>query len=186
MGNHGVIVAAANVSWREKLCRALVPHMPVLAQTSTADGAVRMSRSLCPDVLIAHKTLIGGTGYTVAQSLFGHTPVLVLCKKGEPHLTVPGAYTLSLPTTPAALLSTLAILQQSGRQMRIASTQAQQQRDAQIVARAKTLLITHLHVDEKQAHVILQKRAMDARLRLTQAALLVLSAYGEAPPHATS
>lgn len=186
MGNHGVIVAAANVPWREKLCRALAPHMPVLAQTGTADGAVRLSRSLCPDVLVAHKALAGGTGYTVAQALSGHTPVLVLCKKGEPHLHVPGAYTLELPTTPAALLSTLQVLQQSGRQLRIARTQLQQQQEAQLIAHAKHALMARLHVDEAQAHAILQKRAMDARLRLAQAALLVLSAYGEAPPHGTS
>lgn len=185
MGNHGVIVAAANVPWREKLCRALAPCTPVLAQTSTADGAVRITRSLRPDVLIAHKALIGGTGYTVAQSLSGHTPVLVLCKRGEPHLDVPGAYTLSLPTTPGALLSTLGILQQAGKQMRIAHTYEQQRQDALCISHAKAALMAHLHVDERQAHSILQKRAMDARLRLAQAAQLVLSEYQNLP-HATS
>ena len=109
---------------------------------------MRLSRSLCPDVLVAHKALAQRRSVARRSRRW-------CCAKGEPHLHVRGVYA-GIPPRLRRCCPPCRSCSNPARQLRIARTQLQQQ-EAQLIAHAKHALMARLHVDEAQAHAILQK-----------------------------
>ena len=51
--------------------------------------------------------------------------------------------------------------------------------EMRLVARAKNILITNLHMSEPQAHRYIEKQAMDMRISKTNVANLIIAAYND-------
>lgn len=106
----------------------------------------------------------GGTGVLVIASAAN----LDLCR-GE------NLYKLPVPASRADLYASVELLLRRGRSGR--RPPARQEADQRLIRRAKELLMDVNRMSEAEAHRFLQKRSMDAGLRLEQTARLVIETY---------
>lgn len=177
MANRGVCLCAANRPFLHKLTQLLQQHsIPVLGVAYTDDMAIRMCRSMYPDVLVTHQHLISGSGFVAAQSLIGQTPAIVLCPRGEADYPVSeDIQTLYLPVNASKLLSAIQSLSGYGQALRMVSQHLMLSEQRDLIAQAKHTLMQRRGMNEPQAHAYLQRISMDKRIKLYEAAQAVLA-----------
>lgn len=168
---------------------ALLPKSsfdPVLRAKDSGE-ARRMLLSTAADVVIINAPLTDEFGTELALDLAEGTCGVVLLVKNELYEQISfrvedsGVLTLAKPMSSQGLYSAVklaaAMSARLGRMERRNQTLQEKMNDIRIVNRAKWLLIEHLRMTEEDAHYLIEKKAMDARLSRREIAQEIIRSY---------
>lgn len=139
--------------------------------------AIRAVRKLEAAAVVCGFRLRDMTAPDLAQRLAPDTGVLVIASAANLDLCQgENLYKLPVPAGRADLYASVDMLLRQRRRTRRAPP-ARQEEARKLILRAKELLMDVNRMSEAEAHRFLQKRSMDAGLRLEQTARLIIDAY---------
>ena len=174
-----IVVAFSNEEAQRRILRLLESAGCSPAACCASGGeAIRTVRKLGGAVVVCGFKFRDMTASEVAASLRGTAVLLVLASAA--HLDFCEGENLFKLPTPAARSDFFATLDMICRQEARRSRRAPPQRDEEevrLIRRAKELLMGVNRMSEAEAHRFLQKRSMDAGLKLAETARLVLEHY---------
>ena len=171
-----IIVAFNGEEARKKILRLLT--LEGLEGVPCAGGAevLRTVRRLGRAVVVCGFYLSDMTADALAEDLRGLAVVLVVAKAA--YLELCGGenlYKLAAPLSPSEFSATLRLLLDRAPAPRPASRRDE---DAQrLIRRAKELLMDVNRMSEEEAHRFLRRRAMDAGIKLEEAARRIIGSY---------
>ena len=173
-----VVVAFANDESRHRIARLLeAGGYPPAACCASGGEAIRAVRKMGGAAVVCGFKLRDMTAAELAGSLRGMASVLVVATAA--HLEFcegENLFKLAVPASRAELLASLQMLfRETGRRPRSSAPRGEE--EMRLIRRAKELLMDVNHMSEAEAHRFLQKRSMDAGLKLAETARLVLEHY---------
>ena len=175
-----IVVAFSNEEARRRILRLLESAGRAPAACCASGGeAIRTVRNLGGAIVVCGFKFRDMTASEVAASLRGTAVLLVLASAA--HLDFCEGENLFKLPTPAARSEFFATLDMICRQEARRARRPQPQRDEEevrLIRRAKELLMEVNRMSEAEAHRFLQKRSMDAGLKLAETARMVLEHYG--------
>ena len=135
-------------------------------------------------LILIDAPLPDGTGAALARQLAGRTTGQVLLLTAEPPpqgLEEAGVLTLAKPVSRAQLAAALGAVSAAQRRIRALEEENRllkgRMEDVRLVGRAKCILMTHMHMQEPEAHRYIEKQAMDRRTTRRAIAEGILKTY---------
>lgn len=171
-----IIVAFRSEEVRGKILRLLTLEGRAGIPCSSGAEVLRTVRRLGGGVVICGFYLSDMTADTLAEDLRGLAVVLVVAKAA--YLDLCGGenlYKLAAPVSPPEFASTLRLLLDRVPVQRPASRRNEE--DQALICRAKALLMDVNRISEEEAHRFLRRRAMDAGIKLGEAARKIVESY---------
>lgn len=171
-----IIVAFSKEETRRRILRLLA--LEGLEGVPCAGGgeALRAVRRLGGGVVICGFSLGDMSANALAEDLRGLALVLVVARAA--YLELCGGENLcklAAPVSPPEFSSTLRLLLDRAPALRPASRRSEADRD--LIRRAKELLMDVNRMSEEEAHRFLRRRAMDAGMKLEEAARRIIESY---------
>lgn len=174
-----IIVAFQGEEVRRRMLRLLTLEGREGVPCAGGAEVLRTVRRLGSAVVICGFYLSDMTADTLAEDLRGLAVVLVVAKAA--YLELCGGenlYKLAVPVSRLEFSATLRLLldYESSRLRRPAPRRSEEDQD--LIRRAKELLMDVNRMSEEEAHRFLRRRAMDAGVKLGDAARRILESYG--------
>ncbi len=171
-----IVVAFAHEEARRRILRLLESGGYAVAGACASGAEVlRAAGKLDGAAVVCGFRLRDMTAPELAADLGAETGVLVIASAANLDLCQgENLYRLPVPASRADLYASLDTLL---RQRRRRPPPARQEEAQRLIRRAKELLMDVNRMSEAEAHRFLQKRSMDAGLRLEQTARLVIETY---------
>lgn len=173
-----IIVAFRREETRQRLLHLLAQEGLTGVSCASGGETLRKVRQLGSAVVICGFQLSDMTADALAEDLRGLALVLVIAKAA--YLELCGGenlYKLANPISRPEFSSTLRLLldYESSHLRRPASRRSEE--DQALIRRAKELLMDVNRMSEEEAHRFLRRRAMDAGVKLGEAARRIIESY---------
>ena len=184
MISNRVFIAGQKASFTAQLAALLERSgFEVLGITNSAGEANRRCREMYPDIFLTTQRLRDGTGSEVAKLLQNITQCVVLMEPDglQGMNENSGVVYLQMPVHPEILMNTMTVLSCVGGRMhtltdRISSLE-ENIREQKQINKAKGLIMQIFAMSEEEAYAFMRKVAMNRRVRLGEAANLILQEY---------
>ena len=172
-----IVTAFAHEDARHRILRLLeAGGYAVTGCYGSGADVIRAIRQLEGAAVVCGFRLRDMTAAQLAADLGSNTGVLVIASAANLDLCRgENLYKLPVPASRADLYASVELLLRQGRSGRRPA--ARREEDQRLIRRAKELLMDVNRMSEAEAHRFLQKRSMDAGLRLEQTARLVIETY---------
>ena len=174
-----IVVAFTNEEAQRRVLRLLESegYRPA-ACCATGAEAIRAVHKMGGAVVICGFRLRGMTANDLAADLRGNAVVIVISTAANLDLCEgENLHKLATPVPRAAFFSTLEMLWKFEQRSLHRPPPKRDAEDEALIRRAKELLMDVNRMTEGEAHRFLQKRSMDAGLKMTETAQLVLDSY---------
>ncbi len=186
MISNRVFIAGLKASFTSQLASLLERNgFEVLGCTDSANEANRRCRELYPDIFLATQRLRDGTGSEVAELMQEITQGVVLLEPdGIAGMSgASGVVYLQMPVHPEILVNTMTVLSCVGGRMhtladRISSLE-ENIREQKQINKAKGRVMQIFAMSEDEAYAFMRKVAMNRRVRMGDAANLILQEYSD-------
>ena len=174
-----IVVAFASEEARRRILRLLESDgwTPALACGSGAE-AIRTVRKMGSAIVVCGFRLRDMTASDLAADLRGSAVVLAVSSavnldfcEGE------NLYKLATPIARADFFATLDMLRRFEEKNLHHPPPRRKEEDQQLIRKAKELLMDVNRMTESEAHRFLQKRSMDAGLKMVETAQMVIDSY---------
>lgn len=174
-----IVIAFAHQDAQRRILRLLEAGGYAVAGCCFSGAEViRAVRKLESAAVVCGFRLRDMTAAQLSADLGPETGVLVIASAANLDLCQgEGLYKLSVPASRADLYASVDTLLRQRREHARRSPPQRQEEDQRLIRRAKELLMDVNRMSEAEAHRFLQKRSMDAGLRLEQTARLVIETY---------
>ncbi|MBQ9455765.1 MAG: ANTAR domain-containing protein [Thermoguttaceae bacterium] len=185
MVSNRVYIAGQKPSFVAKLAAILERNgFVVVGSTDSADEAKRRCRELYPDIFLTLQRLRDGTGSETAEILQDVAQGVVLLDADSAGLVDDSSSViyLQMPVHEEILVNTMNVLSHVGGRMHSLTGRISELettiRDQKQINRAKGLVMRIFAMSEEDAYAFLRKVAMNRRVKIAEAALIVLNEYG--------
>ena len=175
-----IVVAFANEEAQRRICRLLESDgwSPAASCASGAE-AIRTVRKLGSAIVICGFKLRDITANDLAADLQGTALLMVVssavnldfCQRDN-------LYKLPTPISRSDFFATLDLMRQFEEAHLHHAPPKRKEADQQLIRKAKELLMDTNRMTESEAHRFLQKRSMDAGMKLADMAQYILDSYG--------
>ncbi|QZY53999.1 ANTAR domain-containing response regulator [Crassaminicella profunda] len=188
MDSYRIVVADSSESSRKLICKLLNKKGYKTYQATDGAGAIRISRSVFPKLLIMDTNLWGMNAYEAARIIEEDQLSTVLFVTSNPtnsfyqklkNMNV-FAYVMK-PIHPDQLYQMVEFSIMNGSKMHQLSKKIEKLESTlenrKKIDRAKGLLIEHLRISEEEAYKLLRRKSMDACISMDQMAEKIIKKY---------
>ena len=184
MNSNRVYIAGQKASFVAQLAAILERNgFVVVGSTDSANEAKRRCTELYPDIFLTMQRLRDGTGSETAEILQDVAQGVVLLDPDSSGLVTESSSVvyLQMPVHQEILVNTMNVLSRVGGRMHSLTDRISELetsiRDQKQINRAKGLVMQLFAMTEEEAYAFLRKVAMNRRVKIAEAALIVLSEY---------
>ncbi len=174
-----IVVAFANEEAQRRILRLLADcgYAPAACCAAGAE-VLRAVRKLGSAIVVCGFKLRDMTASDLAADLLGFAVLLVVASPA--HLDFcqgENLHKLPSPIHRSDFFATLDLLRQFEEQKLRRPPPKRREEDQQLIRKAKELLMDLNRMTEAEAHRFLQKRSMDAGLKMTETAQIIIDSY---------
>jgi len=161
----------------------------VVGETSSGHDLLRKVHTMYPDVVIVDYRLKGMDGHQLSELLVGERicPVVAMISRADVGHFInlsqePTFVPLVKPLSRDTLIQTIGLLVKTSKSIGALEKELKSIKsdkgDKELIAQAKSLLITHMKLTEDEAHRKIQKQSMDKGIGKVKIAEAIIMMYG--------